>query len=205
MAGNVLWAGAGRGRRAEGDLRSTWGAGALGIQSMRGRSLGTDRAAHLPICVRTELGWLELGKIDNRSQSSLPIGKGCSWENGCGKNRAWFSPVTLRPIFASYVRPVFARTLGVWSVSQLFHGPAPRSPLHRLAVRLRHSRLGVYRRNLSTNIFFTADSSGVNIRAYCWYYMPAVRQPPHTTGTVMPKFAKVDCPAERVETHATVD
>ena len=25
------------------------------------------------------------------------------------------------------------------SVSQLFHGPAPRSPLHRLAVRLRHS------------------------------------------------------------------
>ena len=26
------------------------------------------------------------------------------------------------------------------SVSQLFHGPAPRSPLHRLAVRLRHSR-----------------------------------------------------------------
>ena len=26
------------------------------------------------------------------------------------------------------------------SVSQLFHGPAPRSPLHRLAVKLRHSR-----------------------------------------------------------------
>ena len=26
------------------------------------------------------------------------------------------------------------------SVSQLFHGPAPRSPLHRLVVRLRHSR-----------------------------------------------------------------
>ena len=26
------------------------------------------------------------------------------------------------------------------SVSQLFHGPAPRSPLHRLAVRLHHSR-----------------------------------------------------------------
>ena len=26
------------------------------------------------------------------------------------------------------------------SVSQFFHGPAPRSPLHRLAVRLRHSR-----------------------------------------------------------------
>ena len=26
------------------------------------------------------------------------------------------------------------------SVSQLFHGPAPRSPLHRLAVQLRHSR-----------------------------------------------------------------
>ena len=26
------------------------------------------------------------------------------------------------------------------SVSQLFHGPTPRSPLHRLAVRLRHSR-----------------------------------------------------------------
>ena len=26
------------------------------------------------------------------------------------------------------------------SVSQLFHGPAPRSPLHRLALRLRHSR-----------------------------------------------------------------
>ena len=26
------------------------------------------------------------------------------------------------------------------SVSQLFHGPAPRSPLHRLAVGLRHSR-----------------------------------------------------------------
>ena len=26
------------------------------------------------------------------------------------------------------------------SVSQLFHGPAPRSPLYRLAVRLRHSR-----------------------------------------------------------------
>ena len=26
------------------------------------------------------------------------------------------------------------------SVSQLFHGPAPRSPLHRLADRLRHSR-----------------------------------------------------------------
>ena len=26
------------------------------------------------------------------------------------------------------------------SVSQLFHGPAPRSPLHRLAVRLRHSQ-----------------------------------------------------------------
>ena len=29
------------------------------------------------------------------------------------------------------------------SVSQLFHGPAPRSPLHRLAVRLRHSRRAV--------------------------------------------------------------
>ena len=26
------------------------------------------------------------------------------------------------------------------SVSQLFHGPAPRSPLYRLAIRLRHSR-----------------------------------------------------------------
>ena len=26
------------------------------------------------------------------------------------------------------------------SVSQLLHGPAPRSPLYRLAVRLRHSR-----------------------------------------------------------------
>ena len=26
------------------------------------------------------------------------------------------------------------------SVSQLFHGPAPRSPLHRLSIRLRHSR-----------------------------------------------------------------
>ena len=55
-------------------------------------------------------------------------------------------------------RPVM-RTIGMWlidvvwlewgygaalelsqSVSQLFHGPAPRSPLHRLAVRLRHSR-----------------------------------------------------------------
>ena len=36
-----------------------------------------------------------------------------------------------------------ASSLGVkasQSVSQLFHGPAPRSPLHRLAVRLRHSR-----------------------------------------------------------------
>ena len=40
------------------------------------------------------------------------------------------------------------RQTGVWtvedtqtqSVIQLFHGPAPRSPLHRLAVRLRHSR-----------------------------------------------------------------
>jgi len=81
MACNVLWAGAGRGRRAEGDLRGTWGAGALGIQSMRGRSLGTDRAAHLPICVWTELGWLELGKIDNRSVSPDPIGNGwLSWE-----------------------------------------------------------------------------------------------------------------------------
>ena len=28
----------------------------------------------------------------------------------------------------------------VRSVSQLFHGPAPRSPLHRLSIRLRHSR-----------------------------------------------------------------
>ena len=28
------------------------------------------------------------------------------------------------------------------SVSQLFHGPAPRSPLHRLAVRLRHGPRG---------------------------------------------------------------
>ena len=76
--------------------------------------------------------------------------------------------------------------------------PAPpaRSPAPPLPVR----RIGE-----TSNIFFTADSSGVNIRAYCWYYMPAVRQPPHTTGTVMPKFAKVDCPAERVETHATVD
>ena len=26
------------------------------------------------------------------------------------------------------------------SVSQLFHGPAPRSPLHRLSIRLRRSR-----------------------------------------------------------------
>ena len=98
MAGNVLWAGAGRGRRAEGDLRSTWGAGALGIQSMRGRSLGTDRAAHLPICVRTELGWLELGKIDNRSQSSLPIGKGLlgKW--------LWEKPGV---VFTSYVKANF--------------------------------------------------------------------------------------------------
>lgn len=48
---------------------------------MRGRSLGTDRAAHLPICVWTELGWLELGKIDNRSQSTLPDWQWRSWEN----------------------------------------------------------------------------------------------------------------------------
>ena len=32
------------------------------------------------------------------------------------------------------------------SVSQLFHGPAPRSPLHRLAVRLRHEEVKSERR-----------------------------------------------------------
>ena len=36
------------------------------------------------------------------------------------------------------------------SVSQLFHGPAPRSPLHRLAVRLRHSRRPALRRARGT-------------------------------------------------------
>ena len=45
---------------------------------------------------------------------------------------------------------VGARALGFMagfsqSVSELFHGPAPLSPLHRLAVRLRH-----YRSNTST-------------------------------------------------------
>ena len=42
---------------------------------------------------------------------------------------------------------------GSWvsqSVSQLFHGPAPRSPLHRLSIRLRRSllRLWMYVRSL---------------------------------------------------------
>ena len=39
-----------------------------------------------------------------------------------------------------HARHVWASELRAQSVSQLFHGPAPRSPLHRLAVRLRHSR-----------------------------------------------------------------
>ena len=44
------------------------------------------------------------------------------------------------------------------SVSQLFHGPAPRSPLHRLAVRLRHSRS-----NTSTEYSLPGPFSGYSI------------------------------------------
>ena len=48
-------------------------------------------------------------------------------------------------VFGSFVdlieqRIILRATETSQSVSQLFHGPAPRSPLHRLAVRLRHSR-----------------------------------------------------------------
>ena len=42
---------------------------------------------------------------------------------------------------------------GSQSVSQLFHGPAPRSPLHRLAVRLRHSRSNTSHRRGGTVLF----------------------------------------------------
>ena len=45
------------------------------------------------------------------------------------------------------------------SVSQLFHGPAPRSPLHRLAVRLRHSRS-----NTSTEYSLPASRGLLNCR-----------------------------------------
>ena len=40
------------------------------------------------------------------------------------------------------LEPETTRRLAAQSelVDQLFHGPAPRSPLHRLGVRLRHSR-----------------------------------------------------------------
>ena len=35
---------------------------------------------------------------------------------------------------------LFLKPVAVKSVRQLFRGPAPRSPLHRLSIRLRHSR-----------------------------------------------------------------
>ena len=56
-------------------------------------------------------------------------------------------PYSLRLVLIFVRRHVSPQVLGnlrassqiSQSVSHLFHGPAPRSPLHRLAVRLRHS------------------------------------------------------------------
>ena len=56
----------------------------------------------------------------------------CSHDARLSRHRAQTPPDPIRT-YRTYV-PVSQ------SVSQLFHGPAPRSPLHRLAVRLRHSR-----------------------------------------------------------------
>ena len=49
------------------------------------------------------------------------------------------------------------------SVSQLFHGPAPRSPLHRLAVRLRHSRS-----NTSTEYSLPGPFSVIRSTRFAW-------------------------------------
>ena len=65
-----------------------------------------------------------------------------------GRNQASPALPTLRCTIASTFRSQGKssfeisrrRSRSVQSVSQLFHGPAPRSPLHRLAVRLRYSR-----------------------------------------------------------------
>ena len=45
-----------------------------------------------------------------------------------------------RKLYTNLNRGQDTRANRTQSVNQLFHGPAPRSPLHRLAVRLRHSR-----------------------------------------------------------------
>ena len=45
-----------------------------------------------------------------------------------------------RTFLAHHRAAISAAVVLSQTVSQLFHGPAPRSPLHRLAVRLRHSR-----------------------------------------------------------------
>ena len=59
------------------------------------------------------------------------------------------------------------------SVSQLFHGPAPRSPLHRLAVRLRHSRS-----NTSTEYSLPGATQLSQVRSVS--PSPAPRSPLHT-------------------------
>ena len=51
------------------------------------------------------------------------------------------------------------------SVSQLFHGPAPRSPLHRLAVRLRHSRRPALRRARGTAAHLSLSLAAGTARA----------------------------------------
>ena len=69
------------------------------------------------------------------------------------------------------------------SVSQLFHGPAPRSPLHRLADRLRHSRS-----NTSTEyslpgatqlsqVFLGEPNGNLSIRLLRRLHVPAINFP----------------------------
>ena len=73
------------------------------------------------VTVRDTRYAVQTGTVSPRRVSDAPGGY---WLARCEGRVTLASPPVLR----------------VQSVSQLFHGPAPRSPLHRLAVRLRHSR-----------------------------------------------------------------
>ena len=65
---------------------------------------------------------------------------------------------------AAGVRVSFDIYISLQSVSQLFHGPAPRSPLHRLAVRLRHSRSNISLQ-ISTTDIYISHTSTQNVRS----------------------------------------
>ena len=67
------------------------------------------------------------------------------------------------------------------SVSQLFHGPAPRSPLHRLAVRHRHSRSS-HTCNVKHWEIETAGPFSTLIYYMRYYYRGHQKQPFPTIG-----------------------